>query len=174
MKLPHLVIVSISAYLLLLPIAIASDAKPVYKSEVQNNNDYLIPDWDKLPHKDIRALDSSYIDWVNNEHSQNWDSTPSPAPDKCLSYSASTMNDWYMLQTGKALGTYQNYVNNRTENGTNPRMLEAAYFTHSGFESYYDFWHFPDDPITGEPMPYDIKGYADIFNRELSNLDKPQ
>ena len=53
------------------------------------------------------------------------------------------------------LGVYQNYVNNQTENGTNPRALEAVYLTHSGlfqsiFESYYDF--IPFDPITLLPI----------------------
>ena len=62
-------------FCLFVPVVLASDAKPVYKSEVENNNQYLISGWDRLPFKDIRALDSDYIAWVNNAHGQNWDST---------------------------------------------------------------------------------------------------
>ena len=45
--------------------------------------------------------------------------------------------------------------------------MEAIYLTHSGlksiYDSYYDFVYVPTDPITGEYMPYDIKGYGDIL-----------
>ena len=71
------------------------------------------------------------------------------------------MNDWYRIQVGKPLDSYQNYINNNTEKGTNPRILESVYLTKGG--SYYDFAKFIDDPITEEDIPYDIKGYADIM-----------
>ena len=160
------IIIILLLLLIIVNNTFASDGNSVYKFEVENNHEYLIDGWDRLPFKDIRPLDTNYINWVNNNYGLNWDPTPLPAPDKCLSYAAATMNDWYRYTTGMPLGVYQNYVNNQTENGTNPRALEAVYLTHSGlfqsiFESYYDF--IPFDPITGEDMPYDIKGYADIM-----------
>ena len=79
---------------------------------VENNHNYLVPNWDLLPFKDIRPLDAGYIAWVNSQHQQNWDATPFFPSDKCLSYSAATMNDWYFLETGKTLKSYQERVEN--------------------------------------------------------------
>lgn len=180
MKNKKKVLLILCIFIIIIPAVIAADAKPVYKSDVEANNDFLVDGWDRLPFKDIRPLDANYIQWVNDNHGQNWNPTPT-LKDKSLSYGAATANDWYRLQTGKTLGTYQNYVNNRTENGTNPRVLEADYFTHSSWEPYYDFAYPLKDPITNEKMAYDIKGYGDIMsgnrhtwvneNDELLGLD---
>ncbi|HLC44248.1 MAG TPA: hypothetical protein VJK50_00155 [Patescibacteria group bacterium] len=159
-------VILLSIILLTLPVGFASNAVPVYKSNVSSNFDYLLPDWDLLPFKDIRPLNEEYISWVNSTHGQSWHTHPTilgfpVPPDKCLSYSAATMVDWYTLETGKPLLSYQNFVNNRSENGTNPRELEVPYLNHSRVEPNFDF--FGSDPTTGESMPDDIEGFADII-----------
>lgn len=166
-------------------LVFGSEAFPINVSKIDyenNNTHFVIASWKNLPFKQLRA-NLTWIKYVNNYSLLDpllpwneyvvWDNNGESTPSKCLSYSAATINDWFSIQEGKPLMSYQNFVNNVTENGTNPRFLEAIYLNH-GEDKNYDFaWPFRD-PITGEKMPYDIKGYADILKNSPNNLiNKP-
>lgn len=68
--------------------------------------DFLVSGWDRLPVKSQQG-DTAWINYVNNNFYPNhtWDSSPSGNISlKCLSYAASTVNDWFLINTGGVLG----------------------------------------------------------------------
>ncbi|MBC8500563.1 MAG: hypothetical protein H8D38_02245, partial [DPANN group archaeon] len=152
---------------------------PVYArihtdAPVGSELDYLIPEWDRLPFKDQR-YNASWIDYVNSAYGVNWEKPSNPRVPKCLSYGAATVNDWVKLTTGMTLGTYSNFVNNRTENGTNPRLLESIYHDSSPSICFivptltYCYAAFYRDSVTGERVPFNTKGYADLLTNPPSD-----
>ena len=159
---------------ILASFVIASDTIPVYKSDVELEGDYLVPGWERLPFKHQKAS-LSWVQSVNSElnptipwSESNYDSNNEKTAPVCLSYAAATVNDWFMIQTGDIFRQYQNFYNNRTENGTNPRELAAIYYWRNGDNAYdqslYDYVFLPDAfEVANENIPYDIKGYADII-----------
>lgn len=179
------VLLFLSIFIIYSSFVFASDAYPVYKSDVENGT-FLIPNWDEIPKKELRALDSWVLNVNNNLNPiENWNYYDHQGEEfytwvdskltasKCLSYSAATVNDWFLLQRGIPLSTYNNFVNNRLENGTNPRELEIIYHQRKGNWSYNQLYYryalntiktLPyGDPVTYEKIPHDIKGYADII-----------
>ena len=104
-----------------------------YRGEPTDSEEYLVSGWELLPFKHQRAY-LSWVEYVNdnlnptNEWSEKgYDENNERVSLKCLSYAASTVLDWFYLQEGIPLNTYSNFVNNRTENGTNHRELESLY-----------------------------------------------
>ena len=171
-------IFNIFLVLIFLPFVIASDTTPVNKSDVESGGGFLVANWDILPFKHQKA-NLNWVQYVNTEPTMSpnpawsessYDNNNEKISPKCLSYAAATVNDWFSLENGKILGQYQNFLNNRTENGTNPRELEVIYHERYGDNNYdqslYDYYkfYFPESKkVTREDIPYDIKGYADIL-----------
>ena len=146
-----------------------------HTSPPTGSEDFLIENYDLLPFKDQR-YNSSWVDYVNSVYGVSWSTPANPRTAKCLSYSASTVNDWFKVMTGQTLGQYQNFINNRTENGTNPRELEAIY--HDEPNPFCLLWPTKtycyanplfDDSITGEYIPYNVEGYAEILTNPPSD-----
>lgn len=84
---------------------------------------------------------------------------------KCLSYAASTTNDWFQIMLGNPLRFHKNFVSNQSENGTDPRELEGLYHDKPNYQFLYNYFGFGlvPDLVTGELIPYNTEGYADIL-----------
>lgn len=156
------------------------------------DTDYLIAGWDQLPFKNQRG-NSNWSSEIN-EHYQpvnQWTTEfPNEGDDisfKCLSYAASTTNDWFNFQYGLPMQTYRSFINGKYENGTNPRYLEAIYHQRAeGYTITYTYAIPPvpikQDPVTREPVPYSLLGYSyilndppeDWINYQDPNLGSPQ
>ena len=110
-------------------------------------NDFLIPNWDKLPFKNQLTQDS-WVDYVNENFDpiENWKQPndwfvlyyvfpgllfdpnhKTSNPWKCLSYGASTVADWFDIRQNKTLDYYRSFTNGEIEQGNNPRELEIMY-----------------------------------------------
>lgn len=144
--------------------------------------DKLIYDWDRLPFKHQMA-NASWAQYVNSHlnpyHNGLWDwgwdvEGAEELSVKCLSYAASTTADWIKLSTGMILPTFSNFVNNRMENGTNPRELEAIYHNKPNYPYPHGKYSYTPldlykDGVTGESVPYNIEGFSEILTNPPSN-----
>jgi len=160
-------------------LAFSSNAISVSESDIDkpnNNTHFVINNWKYIPHKDQRT-ELQWIDYVNQQlkPDRNWSTSyygyETNISAKCLSYAASTTNDWFHLETGMIMTQYTDIVNNKTQNGTDPRELEQIYNSrYSTFSRKYDYpFDVPlyggilKDIVTGEEIPYNTEGYADIL-----------
>lgn len=161
-------------------------------------NDFLIDGWDKLPFKSQAGVES-WSSFVNSNYDPSegdWDDDFSDSTStsfKCLSYAASTSNDWFRIQSGDILPSYKSFINGGTEYGTNPREIEAVYHSKTNYPfpignyyyvpSYYDWllnsycllegsgkvncdqdYNLDIDPVTQEKVPYNLEGFAEIMS----------
>jgi outer membrane protein assembly factor BamB len=149
----------------------------VHTGPPDSSVDFLIDDWEKLPFKDQRAnltwanYVNAYLNptvsWQINAYS---DGINQKIAEKCLSYAASTINDWFHLKEGSLIkDSYSNYLNNHTESGTNPRELESIYYAKPNFLPKYITVPLFDDTVTNEEIAYSTEGYADILTNPPSN-----
>lgn len=147
------------------------------------SNDYLVPLYDELPFKDQRGSES-WSSTINAGYSpdEDWDTDFSDnGPDgaisfKCLSYAASSANDWLNLQYGLPMQEYKDVIHGNTGEGTNPRFLEAVYHTREGQNYLYSYTPLFSvllgvfyGPITNERIPYRLEGFADILTNPPQN-----
>ena len=107
---------------------------------------------------------------ANGTKTQEWTDEPRPnePPYTCLSDAAGAVNDWWALQLGKELPTYQSANNGSTEVGLiNPRLIELKYLerAHALAGPHYLLAPklFDKDPVRGIGAPAQPLGYADIL-----------
>lgn len=131
--------------------------------------DYFIKDYDRLPFKwqKSNATWSEYINDNYNPADGDWLEEDDTYGLKCLSYGASTVNDWYAILNGIPLLPFQDFMNNQTEIGTNPRELESIYYSRltgmiSGNYNYVPR-NFKTDFTTNETIIHGLKGYLDLL-----------
>ena len=102
---------------------------------------------------------TSISDWT-------YDPRPDKPPFSCLSESAGTVNDWWALQLGRSLPTYQSANNGAVEVGLDPRILELEY-TRRAETGKPDFFLVPrlieKDPVRPFPAPQQPLGYAHLL-----------
>ena len=162
-----------------LPTAVYSTGIPYTPDP---SKDYLVKLYDYMPFKDQRG-DEIWSSNINANYSpnRNWDTDFSDNPDdaisyKCLSYGASSVNDWFNLQYGIPMREYKSFIHGEGENGTNPRFLEAIYHEREGNNLYYSYtpwysWFVGANrcPISNERIPYRLDGFADILMAPASD-----
>ena len=92
--------------------------------------DFLVDKWDRLDHKDQRS-DTTRASYINNNYNPadgDWSIVDEEVSSMCLSYGASTTNDWFRVARGMTLEQYNDFVNGESRNGTNPRELQSIYY----------------------------------------------
>ncbi|MBF0543823.1 MAG: hypothetical protein HQM08_05290 [Candidatus Riflebacteria bacterium] len=135
------------------------------------NEVYMIPNWDKLPHKNQEESKErvAEVNTLLPEKTNKWTYNAEQPTWACLSFAAATTCDWWALQLGWKLGTYTNFYNGKTEEGFNPRQLEALYLTRAHVASrLYPILLFPADPVHSSPFPISEKGYGDILSSDFT------
>lgn len=146
---------------------------------ITGTEDFLIPNYESLPFKRQildSSLDSEWKTYVNtlNPEEGNWenpalgDSRFYEISYKCLSYASSTVNDWFNVQYGLPMLPYQSYLNNVTENGTNPRLLEQMYHDEGSFNKNL--------PLRGWPYTkyYYVPSFVSLFDSLLGDYCKTE
>ncbi|MBI5211415.1 MAG: hypothetical protein HY927_15685 [Elusimicrobia bacterium] len=95
-----------------------------------------------------------------------YDGRPNEPPWTCLSDGAGTVNDWWALQLGRSLPSYQSAVHGGREEGVDPRMLELAYLerARTGDPEYFLLPKFiEEDPVRHLAIPQQPRGYAELL-----------
>jgi len=159
--------VSIVVYIILIPWTAATGIN--YTPNL--TNDMLIKGYDSLPFKNQRGLES-WSQSINSNYSpsKQWDTNLSESYGddiafKCLSYASSTVNDWFIINSGGVSNEYKSLLHGKYENGTNPRLIESMYYQRAMMRNrYYRYVPFYLDPVTNEPIPYYLIGFAIILN----------
>lgn len=95
-----------------------------------------------------------------------YDGRPNEPPWTCLSDAAGTVNDWWALQLGRDLPSYESSVHGGRETGLDPRMLELKYLerARSGDPEYFLLpkW-VEEDPVRHLAIPQQPRGFAEIL-----------
>jgi len=130
--------------------------------------DFLVDKWDRLDHKDQRS-DTTRASYINNNYNPadgDWSIVDEEVSSMCLSYGASTTNDWFRVARGMTLEQYNDFVNGESRNGTNPRELQSIYYER---EKAHPIKYFlvPGgiyrDRVTNERIPYSTTAYSNIL-----------
>jgi len=145
------------------------------------SEDYFIPLYQDLPYK-VQLSNASWSQEVNQNYNPiqgNWSVEDNWISPKCLSFGASSVNDWFSLNIGRPLYNYQNYINNRSEQGSNPRELEIVYYYRSNllgiYGEYFGYYQMvpsfeEKDRVTHEKIPRNPEGYLQILTNPPANL----
>ncbi len=140
-----------------------------------NAEAYNVDNYERMPYKNQKSINENWLSYVNSEYSPSEGSWNIPNENednfsqKCISYASSTILDYFILISGGILGQYQNFVNNRTENGTNPRNIEEMY----RYKSSSDWLGYPTistDQLTKEPITAWLNGFAKTITNPSSNF----
>ncbi len=139
----------------------------------------LIPDWEKIPHKNQEET-PEWVERINTliraknartpgRRIREWryDGRPNEPPFACLAYGLSAVFDWWTIQCGGELPSYESSIHGRPERGWDPRVFELEYFYRSSFgDPRYALFsqHLPieRDPVRQIGAPYSPLGYAEI------------
>ncbi|MBF0545497.1 MAG: hypothetical protein HQM08_13735 [Candidatus Riflebacteria bacterium] len=123
---------------------------------------YLLPMWDQLPHKCQEESKERIEELKTLSPEKHWKFSESNPVWCCLAFAASTNCDWWALQYGWKLGSYENIFNKQMENGFNPRPMEVAYLTRSA-KNRLAYPVLPFDPVHREFIPTMIRGYGKVL-----------
>lgn len=127
---------------------------------------FLVPNWANLP----RKCQEESLERVNEVNSliekKKWSYVKAVPVLTCLSYAASTMADWWGMEYGWPMASYDNFYNGKPENGFNPRELEVTYLSRSK-DKWLKYPIIPiPDPVHKRPFPASNRGYARVLTEQ--------